>query len=168
MYRNYKDVARSYLRQWGIRKGVEELRTIVENERGNWRSETVPATARKLVLDHFSENIDPYDAAVLFWYVRNSLFFELELDENPNLLMCEYEDFVTSPSEVIRNTYKAIGCNYPGHKIVKKIHPKSINKGKDIELSPDIEGHARELWSKLEAVHRNKQQQLEQEAATGT
>ena len=64
MYRHYKDVASSNLTLFGIENGINNLRPIVENDSQNWRSENVPENVRKVVFDHFSEDMNPYDAAV--------------------------------------------------------------------------------------------------------
>ena len=156
MYRNYKDAASSDLARFGIKNGVNNIRPIVDNTPENWRSEKVSEQTRKIIVRHFCEKMNPYDAAVLFWFSRNSLFFELGLDTNPNVLMCPYEELVRFPAKVVSATYGILGQNYPGDKIVTKVHSRSISKGKDVQLSPEIDNLAKELLDKLDKVQRNK------------
>lgn len=154
MYRHYKDVALSNLKQFGIENGINDLRPIVENNPQNWKSESVSEGVRKIVLEHFSEDMNPYDAAALFWFVRNNLFFELRLDENPNVLMCRYEDLVINPLEIINKIYEFIGHNFPGQKMVSEIHSLSLGKGRRIELSPEIDLLCKELLERLDKVYQ--------------
>ena len=150
MYRHYKDVALSNLKQFGIENGINDLRPIVENNSRNWRCENVSESVRKTVLEHFSEGMNPYDAAALFWFVRNNLFFELGLDENPDVMMCKYEDLVMNPLETVNKVYEFIGHNFPGQRIVSEVHPLSLGKGKTVELSPEIDLLCKELLEKLD------------------
>ena len=39
-----------------------------------------------------------FEGAVLKWYVRNQLFFDLDLATREDVLLAKYEDLVTQPS----------------------------------------------------------------------
>ena len=154
MYRNYRDVAASNLTQFGVRNGINDLRPIVKNENSNWRSEYVPQYIKELILNHFSENMNPYDAAVLFWCARNSLFFDLDMAHNQNIYLCKYADLVSSPEQVISTIYSNLNQKYPGPKIHQEVHTKSLRKGKDIKISPAVEQIASTLMSKLNTLNK--------------
>jgi len=156
MYRDYKDIALSNLNHFGIKNGIDDLRPIVENKSGDWRSEKVSKNVREIIASHFSENMNPYDAAVLFWYARNSLYFQLGLDHNPDVLMCKYEDLITDPVRVVKTIYRNLKQNYPGTRIHKEIHPKSLKRGQGIKISPEIEELAKGLLDKLNKTYRTK------------
>lgn len=155
MYRNYKDVALSNLKLFGIKNGINDLRPIVENEE-NWVSEKASKQVREVILHYFSENMNPYDAAVLFWYARNSLYFELGLDQNKDVLICKYEDLVKFPDRVIKTIYKNLNQSYPGDKIYKEIYATSLQKGEDVKLSEEIDLLAQELLDKLNKSYQSK------------
>ena len=155
MYRDYKDVASSNLNRFGIANGLNDLRPIVENIKENWRSENVSEDVRKIILSHFSEDMNPYDAAVLFWYARNSLYFELGLDQHSDVLICQYENLVKSPDCVVKNIYRNINRKYTSTKN-NKVHSKSVNKGHDIKLSPEIDQLAEGLLDKLNKTYQTK------------
>ncbi len=152
MYRHYKDVVASNLKKFGIRSGINDLQPIVANDRQNWRVENMSDNVRSTILKHFSEDMNPYDAAALFWFVRNSLFFELQLDTNPNVKICRYKDLVTNPTTIMEEIYKFLEQDFPGNKIVKSVHHSSIGKGKNVTLSTEIDHLCQELWNKLNAV----------------
>lgn len=79
--------------------------------------------------------MNPYDAAALFWYVRNYFFFHLNLDKREDVMMCSYEDFVKYPDKFIKNIYYYFDLKYPGDRIVSEVHSRATNKGKNVELS---------------------------------
>jgi hypothetical protein len=157
LYRHYQDVAASNLKLFGIDNGIKNLRPIVANETENWRSQHVSPQVRTIVLKHFSEEMKPYDAAALFWFVRNSLFFELNLKENPRVMMCKYETLVAEPAENVKKIYNFIDCDFPGEKLVAEVKSTSVGRGKRIELSPEIESLCQDLLEKLNEVFIQKE-----------
>jgi sulfotransferase family protein len=156
MFRNYKDVASSNLKLLGVQNGINDLRPIVNHEPNNWRSEKVSEHVRKTILKYFSESMNPFDAAVLFWWARNSIFFDRELGQNPRVVMCSYEDFVLEPETFIRGIYRRLGQPFPTTNITANVHSKSRQKGKDIEISPQIEQLALEMQDQLEGAYRTQ------------
>ena len=156
MYRHYKDVAASNLKHFGIENGINDIKPIVENASGNWRSEKVSESVRSTIRSHFTETMNPYDAAVLFWYARNSFYFELGLEKRSDVLICKYEDLVTLPEQVIKTIYDDLGQPYPGSSIHKEIHATSLKRGADIDLSPQVEQLANDLWANLNESYQTK------------
>lgn len=157
MVRHYQDVASSDLKHFGSKNGINNLRPIVNKEENNWRSENVSEATRDVVLRFFSEDMSPYDAAALFWYVRNILFFDLKLYDLPSIIMCRYEDLVTSPLIIMREIYAFVDVDFPGDKIVANVHADSINKGKEIKILPDVEKLCLELLERLVLFMKKKQ-----------
>jgi hypothetical protein len=100
--------------------------------------------------------MNPHDAAVLFWFARNSIFFDRELDKDPRVMLWYYEDFVLDPEKYVRKIYQKVGQPYPQNNLTKEVHSNSRKKGKDIEVSAEIEQLARELQEKLEAAYRKQ------------
>lgn len=149
LYRHYKDVASSNLRAFGINNGVDDLRPIVQDEQSNWRSEKVSTETRSMILEYFSEDMNPYDAAALFWVVRNQSFFDQKLDKNSKVMMVKYERLVKSPSDMIKKIYDFLELLYPGDSMVQEVHSQSISKGKAVELSPSVEKMCDEMWNRL-------------------
>lgn len=160
MYRNYRDVASSNLKRFGLKNGINNLRPIFNGQVENWRAENVSEEMTEIVRRNFSEEMNPYDAATLFWVVRNSFFFKLELGTNDKVLMCKYEDFIKSPVQYMAQIYCALGQSFPGESITRQTHTRSINKGHDIEISTEIEALAEELLSNLDQAYAIKNQEL--------
>ena len=154
MYRDYRDVIASSIKKFGPRNGICDLWPIVENNRQNWRAEHVSESVKALVLKHFCEEMNPYDAAALFWFARNSLYFDLNLYGRSDVMLCKYEDLVTNPLTVVGRIYAFLEHPFPANRTTSTIHASSVGKGKDIALSPQVEQPCSELWQKLEAVYQ--------------
>ncbi len=157
-YRNYRDVVSSNLTHWGVKNGINNLRPIVEDQPQNWRSENISEESREIVLSHFSEDMNPYDAAALFWLVRNRLFFELNLDKNHRVKLCKYELLIQDPIGTISQIYEFVGQVYPSYRMPLKVYKTSTGKGKDIKLSRQIELLCDEMLDRLNHAHALKQQ----------
>ena len=158
LFRNYMDVAASNLKKFGINNGINNLRPIVLSEPNNWRSENIPDEIRDLVLKYFSEDMKPYDAAALFWYVRNSFFFSQNLDTNPRIFLCRYDDLVKDPSSTLRKIYDFADEKFPGEKITREVKTSSIGKGIDIDLSEPIASLCKGLMKRINDVYHTKQE----------
>ena len=156
IYRHYKDVTFSNITHFGINNGYNNLQPILENDQDNWRSENLPSSLREVVLKHYTQNIEPYDAAALFWYVRNALFFELDLDKRNDVIMCKYEYFIQNPASDIKRIYKFLQVSYPGDKIVDEVHTRAVGKGKKIQLTSAIDDLCNNLYTKMDQVYQEK------------
>lgn len=153
MFRNYKDVASSHIKKWGINNGINNLRPIAMNYVNNWRNENLSEHTRQLVLNYFSEKMNPHDAAALFWYTRNILFFEQGLQKNYEVNLCKYEDLVFNPHIIIKAIYSFIGFNYQEDRSIAMIYSSSVDKGKSFSLSPEIERLCDGLYKKLDTIY---------------
>lgn len=153
LYRHYQDVASSNLKAFGMDNGIRDLRPFVNREAGNWRSQNASAETLAVIDRFFAEDMNPYDAAALFWYARNQLFFDQGLDQRPDVLLCRYEDMVRQPAGTIQRVYAEIGVPYPGDHIVQDVHPQSIGKGRKSTLSPEVEAVCGELLDRLDRAY---------------
>jgi len=156
MFRNYRDVTLSNIKHFGLDNGIDDLRGIFNNEPGNWRAEGLSDSTREMVAKYFSEEMNPYDAAVLFWITRNSLFFDLGLDQHPDVLMCNYNDLVTQPERFLRYLYQQAGQVFPAGDITAAVHANSLEKGASLDLSPEVEQLAQAMMDRLVASYRLK------------
>ncbi|MCB2141155.1 hypothetical protein KQH27_00440 [bacterium] len=100
--------------------------------------------------------MNPYNAAVLFWYARNSFYFELGLERNPDVLICKYEDLVVSHDRVVKKIYRDLNQKYPGIKIHNEVSSRSINNGQSVSLTPEIDKLAKGFLDRLNKVYESK------------
>lgn len=153
MYRHYQDVAVSKLKKSGLQNGIRDMQFIVE-QRDSWRSENIPDHIRELVLRYYSPSMNPYDAAALYWYVRNNFLYEQALDKDDRVLMCKYEDFVTNPLQEMKSIYKFTSRSFPGYDPSDSVHSSSIGKGSGVELSPAIVRLCDDMLDRLDGTYR--------------
>lgn len=155
MFRHYADVARSNLARFGEGNGVKNLRSIARG-RHDWRAEGASPEVRRVVAEHFSESMNPWDAAALFWWARNRLFFEQELGSRDDLRTCRYEELVADPLRVLRGIHAFVGRDAPKASSVAGVSPASVALGREIPLSAGVVALCEELLGRLEKVHAER------------
>jgi hypothetical protein len=154
MYRHYKDTAMSLVSRFGQDTSLRDVKFIVENDRSSWYAEGASDYVRSAVTQHYFEKMNPYDAAALFWFARNQLFYELHLDQNPRVWMVRYEDLSLDPGATIEQIYQFLEATYPArNKLVQEVEATSVGRGQNIKLSPAVEQLCTELLEQLEQSH---------------
>lgn len=151
IYRHYKDVALSNMRRFGAGNGHKDMRYIANRIKQDWRAENISKAVRSVVEELYSEELSDSDAAALFWFVRNSLFFDLALETNRSVYLCRYEDLVEEPIKVMQKIYTSVGIRGDVTSLVSDIHSESSGKGAEILLSEPIELHCRKLLERFDA-----------------
>lgn len=155
LYRNYRDVARSNLRYFGENNGIKDLRNIIDGKPESWKAEKMSEHVLETIKKYFAEDMNKFDAAALFWFARNSIFFDQSLGESPDIMMCRYEDLVSEPEKILQQIYEFTGRPFPGKSIVGEVHTSSLGKGKDIGLSPEIDKLCRDLLTSLDEAYQS-------------
>jgi len=154
IYRNFHDVLRSNLHKFGKTNGIDDLEKVLHSE-PNWRSEKVSDQTRAILEKYYAEDMDQNDSAALFWYSRNILYFEQELDTDPKSILMFYDDMVREPKQYIGALYQFCDHQYPGEKIHREVRETSIGKGKSITVSPPIESLCSDLLDRLNASYKS-------------
>jgi len=152
MYRRPENVAASDLAYFGIENGERNLRLLLTNDPPNWRAEVVPESTRAVLARHYRPGMDPHDAAALFWWARTSLYFDLGLDERPDVRLCSYEALVADPEATMRSLYEFAGVPYPEHDITGRVHRQSARRRDDFPLGDEVRRLCEELWERLESA----------------
>jgi hypothetical protein len=93
--------------------------------------------------------MSPYDAAALFWWARNRLFFDLALDQRTDVLVCEYEALVADPGDVIRSLYDFCDVPPPARDTTRGVHSRARNRGAPTAISSDVKAVCEELQARL-------------------
>ena len=94
-----------------------------------------------------------YDAIALFWFARNQLFYELNLNQNSKVFICKYEDLVAQPREMMKTIYQFLNMNFQEIKGIDEVQSKSVGRGDVIELSPSIDQLCHDLQEKLDHTY---------------
>lgn len=155
LYRHFADVAASDLNKFGLRNGIDNLRPIVDGNSANWRAEAVSEPVQRTISAHFSEDMNPHDAAALFWYCRNMSLFSAESYSerpDPRVMLLPYELLVAAPKATVEAIYSFVGWRFPGARIVAEVDCHSVGKPRRIQLSPEIENLCRSLLERLDTL----------------
>ena len=83
LYRDVNKVALSNLKFFGQDNGHKDLAPVLAAEPDNWRSEQVTAQQQATVARLAAQGLSDLDAAALFWWLRNSLYFQGGAPERP-------------------------------------------------------------------------------------
>ncbi len=153
MLRHYRNVAHSNLRKFGMHNGIDDLRPIARGESGNWRAENLPEAVSAFIRERFSEDMPPYEAAVLFWYARNALFFAQKLETHPRVRLCRYRDLVAAPETCMRSLYAWLERPWPGERLVRQVRSDARLAPPDFPLDPRVEEAAQALWKRFLNVY---------------
>lgn len=150
MYRDYRAVVLSNLKYFGQDTGHRDLRPILARDTSNWRAEKFAESDLEIIENLYSPDMDSHDAAALFWFARNSLFFSRGFDADARILLCRYADLVTRPAEIMTGAYRFIDRPYPGDRIVADVFTSSKNRGRDLTLSPQVRQLCEDMLTRLD------------------
>ena len=149
MYRSYERVAFSDLKLFGLENGIRNLDLLLSNVPPNWRAEFVPPSTRKVLTRFYRPDMPPYDAAALFWWARNSLVFDLDLDKRKDVLLCRYEELVGDAERTMRGVYASVGVEWPRRQITKRVHPDAQTGNAPPQITADVAAICDELLERL-------------------
>lgn len=158
LYRNYKDVIRSFNKRFGADSNRLALERIAEGHNTNWRTERIPDELREVARTYINSELTDIEITALFWYIRNSLYFHHQFDKINNLFLMRYESWVKAPTESLRKLFNYI--DYPEHFTITEpnFHQKSINLGTDLDIRPEIDTLCQNMLNQLdEMFYRQKQ-----------
>jgi hypothetical protein len=152
VYRRYEDVANSCARmQWGYRlKDYARWVARGELERLGARGEGIGADTVRLFGEVFREDLSNEESACLYWYMRNQLYFDLNLHMDPRVLVLQYEDAVLNKEKAFRRVFGFLG--FPYHPaIIGDVFASSVSKNPRPDIDPTIQGVCDALQARLDA-----------------
>ncbi len=160
IYRHYSDTINSMIRKWGEnqKRIVHWIRDHASGERlrswdgENWESifaERVSPESLRMVRELAGDDISYEDGAGLVWTLRNQIYFDLRLDQDPDVLLVKYEDLVSSPEAGLAGIFRFIGLDGHGD-YVGEIAASSVGKEPPPVLAPRIEELCRGMLERLD------------------
>jgi hypothetical protein len=92
-----------------------------------------------------NDGLSPLDAAALFWWTRNQLYFEQQLWRDERIRLIRYERACNSSEEVAEALSDYVNIPLPPYSIAVKVRSKPV--GSDVmDLHPDVERLCRKTW----------------------
>ena len=151
VYRDFRDSITSAVKLFGndYREIISEINkgqfTNPGNEAfGERLSEKNLATIKSFANDPLSH----YDAAALIWYLRNWIYFNLNLKDKKNVLICKYEDLVLSANKYFKRIFDFLGADF-SPLYVNDVHSHSVNKKDRKSMQPAIETLCEDMLERL-------------------
>lgn len=150
VYRDFFDVSRSALRQWGDhQKDIIRRIHARDWEQLGWRGEGIADEVAEEVSNLYRDDLSEAEGAVLFWYVRNQFFFRRGLDRHPRVMLTKYEDLVTSPVENFQQVYRFLDIPFD-IRYISHVYSSSVRADQPAGLDPRIFSLASGLLGRLD------------------
>jgi len=145
MLRHYQDVARSNVGRFGIDNPHRDLQPFCSDEPLDWRCRGASEQTRETVVGLVNEGLSPLDAAALFWWARNQLYFEQRLWLDERIRIIRYERACNYSDEVVGALSDYLEISLPQRSIARKVRPLP-DGAQATMLHPDVENLCRALW----------------------
>ncbi len=145
MLRHYMGVARSNLRRFGVDNPYRDLQPFCDGDLLDWRCRGAAEETRQTVVELMKERLSPLDAASLFWWARNQLYFEQHLGRDERIRIIRYERACNYSEEVVEALSDYLEIPLPQRSIASKVRPEP-DGSQVTELHPDIERLCRATW----------------------
>lgn len=149
MLRHYPEVARSNVSRFGMDNPYRDLEAIRSRDALDWRYRGATEETCETVASLLSRRLTPFDAAALFWWTRNQLYFDQRLAGDGRIRILRYERACNQPGEVVRSLSGHIGVSLPLSSITSRVRAQPLHPTTR-ELDPDVEQLCRKLWDSFE------------------
>jgi hypothetical protein len=149
MVRHYRAVALSNVRRFGMDNPFRDLQPIRSRDTLDWRYKGATEETWETVASFVNRRLGPLDAAALFWWTRNKLYFDQRLWEDDRIRVLRYERACSQPDDVIRSLSDYIGVELSRGSIASRVRPQpptSMGSG----LDPEVERICRKLWDSFD------------------
>lgn len=157
-FRDVDGRARSALAKFGD-ANLQVLREIAAGRaRERWQAQRLCPASLALVSEFDYATMSPASAAALFWYLRNSLFFEMGLDERDDVILSSYDAMVGDPEGSMRALCRFLGFGWRPE-LTSEMAPRGANKSA-LEVDPRIRSLCDGLRDRLEATAADQKGRL--------
>ena len=135
MYRGVDRVASSNLKFFGAKNGHADLAPVLAGDPANWRSEGTTPQQRETIRELAEAGLGDLDAAALFWWLRNSLFFQGRHQGDERVMVLDYDDLLADAESAMRRCYTWLEEPFPGGRIVADVLPPRASASIPAKLS---------------------------------
>jgi hypothetical protein len=146
MLRHYRGVAQSSLRRFGENNPYLDLQPFGDHDSLDWRCRGASKETRETVVGLMDEGLPPLDAAAVFWWARNQLYFDQQLWRDERIRIIRYERACNSSVEVAGVLSDYIEVALPHRSIAAKVRPEPEAAPELNDLLPDVQRLCQKLW----------------------
>jgi len=150
-YRGFEGRVRSSIAKFGD-SNLRALRVIAAG-RGEhlWQAGGLSARALEQIRSFAFDHMSPASASALFWYVRNSLYFDLELDRRDDVRLVSYDAMIADPDRTMRGLCAFLGVTYRPE-FIGHIRPRTSQDRAAMAVDPKIATLCESLQERLAAA----------------
>jgi len=149
-YRSVDGRSRSALSKFGDHD-LQVVRAIADGQAADvWQGQRLSEEAVCFVKSVDLNRATSATAAALIWYLRNSLYFDLDLDKRRDCTLISYDRLLDDPELELRRV-----CSFLGAEFVPAMAAGIARRGgglSRLELDPLVRQRCDELESRLEAA----------------
>lgn len=151
IFRHYSDVINSSIKLgWGkhLKQYIQNINDGIEFKFSG--SLNLTAQNIQLIKELYQDNLSEENCIALIWYLRNTLFFDLNLSQNSSVLLIQYEKIVSDPKKEFKRIFDFI--NLPlSSSVFYDISAKNVGKAQRPQLDKKIAGLCDAMFDKLVA-----------------
>ena len=148
-YRAVEGRVRSAVAKFGD-SNLRVLRAYAAGEAGNaWQVQGVSSENADFIKSFDLDRLSAESGAALFWYVRNSLYFEMSLDGRENVMLLSYDQLLADPEGVAASVCRFVGLDYR-RDLIAHIKPHRHVVSKPLEIDSRIRERCEELQERLD------------------
>ena len=131
-------------------EGLRALREVAAGRTDVWQAGGLSGERLAQLRSFDLERFTPESAAALFWYLRNSLYFDLGLDRRSDVLLASYGRFVEDPEASMRRICDFVGVGY-GSEMVAHVDARAVAAPR-VDVDAEVRALCDELTARLTAA----------------
>ena len=154
-FRDVRGRVRSAVQKFGS-ANLDALRRIAAGEGERmWQAGGLGPDRVELVRSFDYDRMSPESAAALFWYLRNSLFFDVGLDTRADVVLASYRATVEGPEQAMRALCAALDFEYQPA-LIGHIDARSNRPVPPLDLDFRVAELCDELEARLDATYEER------------
>ena len=153
-YRDVRGRVRSAVQKFGS-ANLDALRRIAAGEGDRmWQAGGLGPERLELIRSFDYDRVSPESAAALFWFLRNSLYFDLGLDTRSDVALASYGATVEGPEQAMRVLCEVLDFPYQPA-LIAHIDARSSRPAVPLELDPRVAELCAGLEARLDAAYEH-------------
>ena len=153
-FRSVEDRVNSSVAKFGDHN-LQVLRGLSRGEGlERWQAQGLAEADLAFIKTFDYSTMSPYTASALFWYLRNSMYFSLGLQDMPSVLPLAYEDLAKEPKATMQRVCGFLGARFDDD-MIGTVHAQSIGRDEP-RLSHEMLALCQPLYDRLYAIQRDR------------
>lgn len=154
-FRDVRGRARSHVLKFGS-SNLDAFRGFVHGTpHASWQLRGVSAEHLGLIRDLDLDRMSEHTASALFWFVRNSQFFDQGLDRRPDVMLADYGSFLHDPETAMRWLCAFIGFPYRSG-LIEHIAPQRRTPRIDVVIDDRVAELCAPLEERLKRAYQTQ------------